>query len=99
MASAFAYGCAKDRRIKELSKMALTETELPGDYALVYEGTESDFEGINLAGVEIEYKVGFDQTDGEVHILEGIAICSHPELISTVDSWVIIWQKWRILSH
>jgi len=85
-------GCSKDRT-KELSNMALTESELPGDYTLGYEHAETDFGEDNLAGVEIEYKVGFDRADGEVHILEGIAICSHPELVSSVDAWNINWQN------
>ncbi len=36
LASLFAYGCSKDERIEELSKMVLAETDLPGDYTLEY---------------------------------------------------------------
>lgn len=88
----FACGCAKDRT-EELSRMALTEADLPGNYTLEYEHTETDFGEDNLAGVEIEYKVGFDRADGEVHVLEGIAICLHPELVPSVDTWNINWQN------
>ena len=70
LASLFAYGCSKDERIEELSKMVLAETDLPGDYTLEYEHTETDFGEDNLAGVEIEYKVGFDRTHGEYQVTE-----------------------------
>jgi len=80
-----AHGCGKGG-VEELSTMALTETDLPGDYTLAYEERKVEFgEFDKMVGANVGYEIGFERTDGKVKFLETIIICSNPQLIPSAD--------------
>lgn len=85
-------GCSSSKA-DELRKIVLTEKDLPGLYTLGFEDIQTKFEGVNLAEIEIDYKVGFEETNGTKKILQGVALCSRPEMIPTSERMVIKWEN------